>query len=150
MTAVTRSALLACLAALSACATAPPSCEPFRVAWYLGPEAAGADPAAAAAPAVYLALLNEGQADLQIDRVVVNPVRSGTGASSMFGVSDVEPGGLRLFRVDGALQRCRLPVAVTLYCKDGGSRFEPVSGALPNYLHQHWVERCVADWKGAP
>lgn len=56
------------------------------------------------------------------------------------------PGQLLVFRVRDAIdeKRCSLPVVVQIECDKHCGRTQTVSGALPNYLHAAWIDRCIA------
>lgn len=133
---------LMAMAAIAGCS----SCPPFRAGWYLddpGPQAA--DPSAA--PIVYLALLHEGRKAVALTQVIVNPTGSDRGRVVLQGtVNDKEwqPGELRVFRVeDKELGACSLPVAVQIQCgAHCSSAAQAVSGALPSFLHDAWLDRC--------
>lgn len=134
-----RAAMASCaLAVMAGCAHPP--CPPFRAAWYL-------DKPQDSAPLVYLALLNEGASPLPLQRVVLNPAEPGGSGSVVFESFAVPPdtlppGRLMLLALDDKLGRCYLPVMVQLQCAQGRSRTQPVSGLLPNYLHEQWIASC--------
>lgn len=130
--------VLAASAAMAGCAHPP--CPPFRAAWYL-------DKPQESAPVVYLALLNEGVSPLPLERVVLNPAEpDGSGsvvfASAALRPDALPPGRLLLLALDDKLGRCYLPVAVQLQCGQGRASTQPVSGLLPNYLHEQWIVSC--------
>ncbi|QHI97573.1 hypothetical protein GT347_05970 [Xylophilus rhododendri] len=146
--------LLALVLTLAGCSTTPPSCEPFRAAWYLGPDT---DASGSTAPALYLALLNEGQGQMAVEHLAVNPDIGSQPAFEKAYSESLRPGDLRLFHLNRELPpssiQCWLPVAVTLTCTRGelkGKRTEAVSGALPNYLHAYWLDKCMLPKKANP
>lgn len=127
-------------AAVIAAGCAQMGCPSFRAAWYL-------DRPEASAPTIYLALLNEGNQPLALERVELNPtgpggrgqeVYKGTGATPAL----LQPGRLLLVNLEGKLDTCVLPVAVQVQCGGGRSRTQAVSGLLPNYLHEQWIGSC--------
>lgn len=120
------------------CAHSP--CPPFRAAWYL-------DKAEQAKPTIYLALLNEGASPLPLQRVVLNPAEPDGAGSVVFESFAREPDALPPGRVlllapGDKLGACYLPVTVQLQCAAGRTRTQPVSGLLPNYLHEQWIGTC--------
>ncbi|MDP1899309.1 MAG: hypothetical protein Q8K96_02495 [Rubrivivax sp.] len=116
------------------------SCPPYRAGWYL-------NDAPPAAPTVYLALLHEGQIPTSVKRVVLNPGPDGASGWSLGLNRTLPAGGLLLlpassFEGDsGPFGICQLPVAVRIECTAGTRQF-PVTGTLPNYLHDGWLQAC--------
>jgi hypothetical protein len=137
-------ATASCIAVVAGCAHPP--CPPFRAAWYVDlPEGA----AAAAAPTMYLALLNDSTQAYRVERVVLNPSGTDRGGVDVLQGNEVardpwQPGRLRLIKLETQeLSTCHLPVAVRLHCGNGLATTQAVSGLLPNYLPQHWIDQCV-------
>lgn len=62
------------------------------------------------------------------------------------------PGQLLVFRVRDATEKkqCSLPVMVQIECGGHCGRAQPVSGALPNYLHPAWIAHCSAKLETTP
>jgi hypothetical protein len=156
---LTCGAIVLFVATLVGCAN---PCTPFRAAWYLDDSlearakavvaaaAASAPSPAASAPTVFLALLNEGSKTLELTRVGLNPIDEGEGSTVLLSLAphpaqklELQPGELRLFAVNHSLGQCVLPVSVLVWCSDGRSKPQPVSGLMPNYLHSTWIESCV-------
>ena len=129
-----RWATLSAALALSGCQ----SCPPYRAGWYL-------NDAPPAAPTVYRALLHEGQTPTAVKRVVLNPGPDGAPGWSLGLNRTLPAGGLLLlpasaFESDsGPFGTCQLPVAVRIECA-AGTRQVPVTGTLPNYLHEGWLQ----------
>lgn len=135
---VVRMALASSLLLAAGCAHSP--CPPFRAAWYL-------DKAEHANPTIYLALLNEGASPLPLERIVLNPTEPDGSGNVVFASAAAQPDGLApgrvlLLALDDKLGRCYLPVTVQLQCAQARSRTQPVSGLLPNYLHEQWIASC--------
>lgn len=77
------------------------------------------------------------------------PIESGKPyTKGEFAVESWKPGELLVFKVMDTLPRgteghaCSVPVTVQIQCGEGCSKTQPVSGALPNYLHKSWVDHC--------
>ncbi|WP_144289895.1 hypothetical protein [Ideonella sp. A 288] len=136
MSVAVRWAALSAALALCGCQ----SCPPYRAGWYL-------NDAPPAAPTVFLALLHEGQTPTTVKRVILNPGTEGASGWSLGLNRTLPTGGLLLlpassFESDGGpFGICQLPVAVRIECTAGTRQF-PVTGTLPNYLHDGWLQAC--------
>lgn len=134
-----RMALASSVMLAAGCAHSP--CPPFRAAWYL-------DKPEASVPTIYLALLNEGMQPMPLQRIVLNPTDAGAHGQVLYPNAtappeSLQPGRLLLVNLDGKLDECHLPVAVRLQCGERLTEPQPVSGRLPNYLHQRWIDECT-------
>lgn len=149
---------LACTALLVGCA-----CSPYRAAWYaVEPAERAASAASVAGMEIQLALLNVGDRALKLEGLRVNPVRS----ADLFGTRDgvelgdvtLQPGRLHIinFTQAWATQHkgtadppaaCMLPVQIQASC-GGWCRTQRVSGTLPNYLSEGWLQQCKGEGKG--
>lgn len=134
-----RAFLVGSLVATTGCGT----CPPFRAAWYL-------DRPQENTPTIYLALLNEGTQPLALESVLLNPIDPDGKGKEVFPSATVPaqplqllpPGRLLLVNLYGKLEKCDLPVTVQIHCGHSRPRREAVSGLLPNYLHEQWINSC--------
>lgn len=148
MTLHARFSALATVVALSGCQ----SCPQYQASWYLtekGPDA----------PTLYIALLHDGARPTVLRGAVLNPEGDGISGWALKLNKALPSGGLLVlpataFKKNGMAfghesNYCQLPVTVQVQCESSDSAKKlltstvPVTGKLPNYLHDRWLEECV-------
>lgn len=144
------------------------ACPPYRAAWYAvepteRSASASTSAASAAGMEIQLALLNVGDRALTLEGLRINPVRSaelfGTRDGVKLGDVTLQPGRLHIINFTQAWAKqhkgmadppaaCMLPVQIQASC-GGWCRTQRVSGTLPNYLSEGWLQQCVGEGKGS-
>jgi hypothetical protein len=132
--------LIACASLLSGCQ----SCGPFRAAWYLVNKTGAED------LRMYVTLLHEDKGPATISRIVLNPADDlGLTGWKLDGTRTLSGGRLLILPAqsfkngDKPFQGCRVPVRVAVQCKDpNGISWATVSGTMPNYLPDNWLDKC--------
>ena len=131
--------LLPCIAlmmALCACATSVTLPYSVQAAWYLEAESKG----------VYVALLNEGSAEVALRKVIINPDVDGKGGLSWEAPrgSFLRPGRLMVLKLSSfapssAPQDCVVPVVVLLESESAARIRATLTGRMPSSLPEEWL-----------